>query len=195
MALITTLGLALESGCASDPARYRGLSPRLADAPERDMVAAINQTRSTQRPPLRALEVDPLLNAVAHKHTEIMRAEIARMGLAAGTRHYGDIGARLTAAGYPWRFAAENVAAGENATVDDLFRGLLDSPGHFRNIIAPDAIQVGVAIVRAGNGLFITQVFAAPRAAARFTPPGPRPRPSSPPSSERPSSLDDPAIP
>ncbi|EHR69106.1 uncharacterized protein with SCP/PR1 domains [Burkholderiales bacterium JOSHI_001] len=54
--------------------------------------------------------------------------------------------ARITAAGYNWRAAGENIAAG-HATVDEVVAGWMASEGHCRVIMNPVFVDVGAACV------------------------------------------------
>jgi uncharacterized protein YkwD len=49
---------------------------------------------------------------------------------------------RMSAHGYQWREAAENIAAGFN-DVDAVMTGWRNSPGHYANIISPTLEHVG----------------------------------------------------
>ncbi len=64
---------------------------------------------------------------------------------------------RLAAAGLTYRVAGENLALA--ATSSDVHRGLLDSPGHRANMLAPEFRRVGVAVVSGPLGLMTVQVF------------------------------------
>jgi uncharacterized protein YkwD len=160
VAFITTVACAaLLPGCAADARRYRDLPPRSNTPPEAEMVRWINAERGAggkNAPPLR---LNPKLSAVALRHSEIMRDQTRRWGARAGATHHGHVGQRVSAAGYSFRLAAENVAYGRNASLRRLHDGLMRSSGHRRNILNPELREVGVGIVRDGEELFVTQVF------------------------------------
>lgn len=59
--------------------------------------------------------------------------------------------ARITAAGYSWRTAGENIAAG-HATVDEVVAGWMASEGHCRVIMNPAFVDVGAACVPGSSG-------------------------------------------
>ena len=65
--------------------------------------------------------------------------------------HYGSDGSnpwdRVKRAGYNARLAAENVGTGQ-ATIDEAFKGWQESPGHNKNLLLPDATQLGIALVQ-----------------------------------------------
>ena len=54
---------------------------------------------------------------------------------------------RITAAGYAWSGAAENIAAGQT-TVHSAIDGWIDSDGHCANLMSPGLQDVGLACVR-----------------------------------------------
>lgn len=71
---------------------------------------------------------------------------------------------RVARAGYRWRFAGENIAAGQ-PTPDLVVAGWLDSPGHCGNIMDPDFTEMGVGFaVEPGSAkvIYWALVFAAP---------------------------------
>ena len=78
--------------------------------------------------------------------------------------HTGDPGAAgATAAGYPWRFVAENVAAGQT-TAEEVVETWLESSGHCANLMNPAVREMGVAAAfdkSSAAGTDWTQVFAA----------------------------------
>lgn len=54
---------------------------------------------------------------------------------------------RITNAGYDWRAAGENIAAGQT-TVDQVMTAWVNSPGHCANLMSQNFTEVGVACVR-----------------------------------------------
>ncbi|MBG9389623.1 CAP domain-containing protein [Caenimonas aquaedulcis] len=70
-------------------------------------------------------------------------------------------GQRVSAAGYPWRGVAENIAGGEKS-VDGVMAGWMRSAGHCSNIMEPRFTDVAVACVeRPGSrwGTYWTMVL------------------------------------
>jgi uncharacterized protein YkwD len=65
--------------------------------------------------------------------------------------HYGSDGSnpwdRVKRAGYNARLAAENVGTGQ-ASIDEVFRGWKESPGHNKNLLLSDAEHMGIALVQ-----------------------------------------------
>lgn len=60
--------------------------------------------------------------------------------------HGEDFAARITAAGYVWSSAGENIATGF-ATPQQVVSAWMESPGHCRNILDPDYRSVGTGVV------------------------------------------------
>ncbi|KAF4322025.1 hypothetical protein BBO99_00006696 [Phytophthora kernoviae] len=69
---------------------------------------------------------------------------------------------RITAAGYVWQFAAENVAAGQ-VSVEAVMVSWMNSPGHRDNILNPSATMFGTALAINPGSTYVrywTQNFA-----------------------------------
>ncbi len=60
--------------------------------------------------------------------------------------HGSDFAARITAAGFDWSAAGENIATGY-PTPAAVVAGWMASPGHCRNILAPDFSAIGIGVV------------------------------------------------
>lgn len=60
---------------------------------------------------------------------------------------------RITAAGYTWSAAGENIAAGYS-NVEGVMQGWLDSPGHCANIMSGNFTEVAVSCVRNDNAAY-----------------------------------------
>ncbi|MEJ2669947.1 MAG: CAP domain-containing protein [Gammaproteobacteria bacterium] len=72
---------------------------------------------------------------------------------------------RMTNLGYLYRSAGENISAGYTS-VESVLAGWLNSPGHCRNIMNPDFIELGAALEENANStyrLYWTSDFATPR--------------------------------
>jgi uncharacterized protein YkwD len=65
--------------------------------------------------------------------------------------HFGSDGSnpwdRVKRTGYNPRVAAENVGTGQ-ATLEEVLKGWKESEGHNKNLLLPDASQMGIALVR-----------------------------------------------
>ncbi|QJD79713.1 CAP domain-containing protein [Spirosoma rhododendri] len=116
-------------------------------AQQQEMLTYINQARSkscqcgtTTYPAVPALTLNTQLNAASDAHAVDMATNnyFSHTGLD-GSQPWD----RMTRAGYSWRAAGENIAAGYTtvrATVD----GWLKSPGHCKNIMSANFAEVGV---------------------------------------------------
>lgn len=73
--------------------------------------------------------------------------------------HFGSDGSnpwdRVKRAGYNARLAAENVGTGQ-ATIDEVFKGWKESPGHNKNLLLADAEHMGIALVQDPKSEFKT---------------------------------------
>jgi uncharacterized protein YkwD len=131
------------SGVAARPRSERTeFDPKTAVA---EVVKAHNRARADARLP--ALATSPKLLQAARHHAQDMAAR-GKMS------HKGSDGSsvveRITAQGYQYRRAGENIAAG-HFTIDELMRGWMKSPPHKRNILGSFS-QIGVAYATAENG-------------------------------------------
>ncbi len=63
----------------------------------------------------------------------------------------GSLPRRVTAAGYHWGYAAENLAAGYSG-IEDAMRGWKASAGHRQNLLSPYATEIGIAAVATPAG-------------------------------------------
>jgi len=73
---------------------------------------------------------------------------------------------RVRAVGYHEKLVGENIAYGP-ATLEEVVKGWLDSPGHCENIMDPRFVEMGIAYApgqSSRHGLFWVQVFATPKA-------------------------------
>ncbi len=108
------------------------------------------------------LAVDATLTSVAQAHSQDM-----------ATHNYFDHNSqngrtpfdRMTAAGYRYSTAAENIAAGQR-TPQDVMTGWMNSPGHRANILNCALKEIGVGYATASSsqyGVYWTQDFGTPR--------------------------------
>lgn len=79
------------------------------------------------------------------------------------------MGSRISATGYRFTYAAENIYAGGN-TPEEAVKGWMNSPGHRKNILSPKAREIGVGYYFLANDRgkvnykhYWTQVFATPK--------------------------------
>lgn len=118
------------------------------------MVGAINAERA--RFSLPPLGRDPRLDAIAEAHS----LEMARARFFSHTSpSTGQPADRVSQAGLRWSAVAENIAI--NQSPEAAQQALLRSPGHHENMVDPVQRSVGVGIVRHGEQVWVTQLFAA----------------------------------
>ena len=93
---------------------------------------------------LRPLKLNAELSAAAKNHSTDL-ATWDRIS------HFGSDGSnpwdRVKRAGYNARLAAENVGTGQT-TIDEVFKGWKESPGHNKNLLLADAEHMGIALVQ-----------------------------------------------
>lgn len=79
------------------------------------------------------------------------------------TARYPTMDDRLSAVGYRYRAAGENVAEGHPSAAF-VVAGWMRSPGHRANIVSENYVEMGAAVATGKNGRrFWVQVFGAPR--------------------------------
>ncbi len=91
---------------------------------------------------LKPLRLDAKLTLAAKAHSRDL-AKTDRIS------HYGSDGSspwdRVQRAGYSAKIAAENVGTGQ-ASLEEVFKGWTESPGHNRNLLLPAARDMGIAL-------------------------------------------------
>lgn len=123
------------------------------------MVALINQERANVG--LSALSVDSRLTSAARVHSNDMACNNFFSHTSPTTGSPFD---RISAAGYSYSWAGENIAAGYGSPAA-VVEGWMNSPGHKANILSENFTQTGVGYAYwAGSdyGVYWTQVFAKP---------------------------------
>jgi uncharacterized protein YkwD len=120
-------------GCA-------GANTSATAAPKREMRAAVvclvNEQRARHHlPPLQA---SPDLDSSAQRWTDTMVSSDE-------FTHGSDFAARISAAGFHWSFAGENIATGFS-TPAQVVRGWMASTGHCQNILNPSYADVGTGV-------------------------------------------------
>jgi uncharacterized protein YkwD len=122
------------------------------------VVCLINQERTARRLP--SLHESPLLDRSAQSWTDWM--------VAVGSfTHGADFAARISAVGFAWAAAGENIATGY-VTPRGVVNAWMASTGHCRNILTPNFTSVGTGVVHrivggGTNGATWTQDFALAR--------------------------------
>lgn len=115
----------------------------------------------TLHPAAAPVNWDDRVGRAAQLHSEYMAAEGEMTHV--GPPGLETAGARVSAQGYSWTYVSENVAVGY-ADAAAVMAGWLSSPGHCRNIMNPDAEDVGMGYAEADDGRpYWTQNFARER--------------------------------
>lgn len=134
------------TGCAGDnyvpkeePSFYRSMAQPGAKLDEAAAASMISGYRANNGLP--AVTIDPELTRMAQGQAEIM-AQRDKLDHAAGK----PFTARLKAAGYDAKSAAENISAGYH-TLAEAFSGWRDSPSHRANMLLKGATRLGIAAV------------------------------------------------
>ncbi len=136
---------ALDGAVTPDLSRAKVIAA--TSAQQHEMLTYINQARSkscqcgtTTYPAVPALVLNTQLNTASDAHAVDM----------ANNNYFSHTGLdssqpwdRMTRAGYSWRAAGENIAAGYT-TVRATVGGWLKSPGHCKNIMSASFTEVGV---------------------------------------------------
>lgn len=144
--MASTPSTTLASGTALPAAQTCGL-PNF----QQEVISRINQIRATARacgsltyaaaPPLKWN--DKLFNAAAG-HSADMAAKNYFSHTSLDGRSFSQ---RITNAGYDWRAAGENIAAGQTS-VAQVMTAWVNSPGHCANLMNKNFTEVGVACVK-----------------------------------------------
>jgi uncharacterized protein YkwD len=122
-------------------------------AGEKQLVELINQERSKQR--LQPLAVDPRLTHAAHKHTQLL---VAHKTVSHQFEGEPPLDVRLANENLPSDQLGENTAVDRD--LPSAHKGLMDDPDHRDNILNPNYDAVGVAVIRRGGQLYVTEDFA-----------------------------------
>jgi len=150
----------------ANPKRKRG--PQPLSSFKRQMLAAVNAARAggftcgnRKMPAVAPVVWNEQLQQAAFAHSQNMGdGDYFNHQDKAGNR----VGERTYAAGYNWRAAGENIAAGQlKASV--VINGWLGSKGHCLNIMDAEYSQMGMASYTNKNsyyGIYWTQVLATP---------------------------------
>ncbi len=104
------------------------------------VVCLINRQRTSRGLP--ALHINRRLNRSAQSWTDTM---VRRQKFT----HGSDFGARISAVGFNWSTAGENIAVGFT-TAHSVVKAWMASTGHCENILDPDFAQVGTGVVNRG---------------------------------------------
>lgn len=132
---------------------FKEENPEIREDLEAKMLTLVNTER--QKMGVKPLEFDPEMRAVAREHSQDMFARGYFSHITPDGKSPFD---RIRKARIHYLSAGENLALGQ--TLNICHRGLMQSPGHRRNILNPVFGRVGIGIVDGGiYGLMITQDF------------------------------------
>lgn len=173
--LVMLTCLATLAACAPAPQRPAPTAPQ--PAPAKPPVSAkigpseqkvIDQTNAfRRRNALGALEPDARLMRIAQAHAANM-ARQDRFGDTDRNGHVLDgrnVEYRIQAGGYEFARVAENVGYQLNRPdpVASMMQGWKDSPGHRRNMLLPDVVEIGVGAAQGKSGRwYFVQLFGRP---------------------------------
>jgi uncharacterized protein YkwD len=132
---------------------YKVAAPRPRPDLEAEMLQLVNRERIAAG--LKPLAADPQLTEVARRHSSDM---FARGYFAHDTPEGRDPFDRMHEAKVSFLTAGENLALAP--TLQIAHTGLMNSPGHRKNILRPEFGRVGIGIMDGGiRGLMVTQDF------------------------------------
>lgn len=95
----------------------------------------------------------PALSVNAHL-VDVARAWSGHMAATNTLAHNPDLADQAPS---NWQRIGENVGTG--GSVDSIHRALVNSPGHYANIVNPNYDSIGMGVVRSGNRIWVTQAF------------------------------------
>ena len=119
---------------------------------ERNLFDALNRERTAQGLP--ALQWDESLAAAARQHAARMAQQNVLSHQLPGEAPVQD---RATRAGARFSLIAENIAVAPNPAI--IHSAWMQSPHHRENILDPQLTEVGIAVIKGGDGLFAVQDF------------------------------------
>jgi uncharacterized protein YkwD len=169
-ALLSIVASTFACELPADPQGTSGSNYKSRPAPSGDpstVLDLVNQTRSTARTcgdhgPFEAappLEWDDRLAQAG----AVQAADMADHDFFSHTGSDGSQPAdRISAQGYEWSYAGENIAAGQ-PTPEAVVKSWVESPGHCANIMNPSYVHMGVARATGGSyGVYWAQEFGKP---------------------------------
>jgi uncharacterized protein YkwD len=143
--VFVSLGVAADNRPATEPA----LSPD-----EKTILELTNKERAEQK--LSALSVNAILTHAARAHSQNM-AKKGEMNHVLDGKNPAD---RVKAAGYDYVYTGENIAVGENVSVQEIFDGWMKSKAHRENILKEEFREIGIGIAHDDKGrTYYTQEF------------------------------------
>ena len=123
---------------------------------ESRILALVNEERKSRG--LRPLVLNPRLDQAAKLHAGNMAA-FKKMSHVLPESRFPTLSHRAQYVAYPYAMIAENIALGYS-DAESVVRGWMESPGHRRNILSTEAVEIGTGIVSSkSGGLSFCQVF------------------------------------
>jgi uncharacterized protein YkwD len=107
------------------------------------IISLTNDARVSQG--LTALSENPLLDSIAEERARDMIEKQYFAHVSPTGEQATDLARKV---GYPYKIIAENIASGSFFTNKALVDGWMQSPGHRRNILSSDVVEMGASIVR-----------------------------------------------
>jgi hypothetical protein len=120
---------------------------------EQEILRLVNLERAHEG--LTSLRFDANLQRAARAHSQLMADAHQLSHQFSGEPRFSQ---RLAATGASFAVSAENVAL--NQTAEGAHTGLMNSPGHRKNILNPEFNAIGIGVIRAGENIWVTQDFA-----------------------------------
>jgi uncharacterized protein YkwD len=132
---------------------YKTTKVTISPSAEEEMLVMVNKERTERG--LRPLEMDEKLKKLAEAHSRDM---FARGYFAHNTPDGKDPFKRMSEANIKYIVAGENLALAPDVLT--AHNGLMNSPGHRANILAPEFGKVGIGVIDGGKyGLMFSQEF------------------------------------
>jgi uncharacterized protein YkwD len=131
-------------GCAPAPVAGPTAGAGAATTVSTEVLDLVNSRRAEVG--LAPVQLDARLQAAATDQAT-RQAGNARMSHDGG----GGLAARVEAQSYAWGWLAENVAGGQRSA-SDVMSAWMNSPGHRANILAAEAVHLGVEVAVAADG-------------------------------------------
>lgn len=125
---------------------------------EKKLVELTNAERKKEKLP--PLKINLVLSQVARKHSENM-AKQNKMDHVLDDKNPLD---RVKASGYRYGYVGENIAYGENVSLETIMESWMNSPPHRKNILKKEFTEIGLGAAKSAKGVwYYTQVFGTPR--------------------------------
>jgi uncharacterized protein YkwD len=129
--------------------------PALKLSPEEQKILELtNKAREKEK--LASVKPNPVLMEVARAHS----ANMAKQGKMEHDLDGKTPSQRVKAARYDYSWTGENIAMGENWSIEGVVKGWMDSPPHRENILNANYKEIGIGIAKDKDGKeYYTQVF------------------------------------